>query len=261
MKEIFRPKAIIVFLSLIIFIQALVIMRLLPKKEMDLAPVAKGKIAIVLDDWGYNLNNLDFIEDIEYPLSISVLPNLAYSQTVARKVKQENKELILHLPLEPESKKGYIGLEKDTITTQMKESQIKDILLKALDNFPEVKGVSNHMGSKATQCRRTMGIIFGELKKRNLYFLDSLVSPNSVCSDIARGRGTKFTKRDIFLDNQNDPAYIKGQLEELKEISSLQGYAVGIGHDRKNTLLVLAEQMPEIEREGYEFVFISQVLK
>jgi polysaccharide deacetylase 2 family uncharacterized protein YibQ len=253
-------KIVIVCLCFIIFLQAIIIIRLWPKKKIKPVIIPRGKIAIVLDDWGYNLNNLHFIEDIDYPLTISVLPNLVYSQTVAQKVKEKGKELILHLPLEPQGGKEYIGLEKDTITTKMTEVQINRIIRRALDSLSGIRGVSNHMGSKATKHAITMEVIFRELKKRDLDFLDSLVSPNSVCSDIAKNVGIKFSQRDIFLDNQDDPDYIKIQIEELKQRSLQQGYAVGVGHDRKTTLLVLKKMMPQIEKEGYKFVFLSELL-
>jgi polysaccharide deacetylase 2 family uncharacterized protein YibQ len=39
------------------------------------------------------------------------------------------------------------------------------------------------------------------------------------------------------------------------------GQAIGIGHDRKITLEVLKEVMPSIEKEGYKFVFVSELIR
>jgi hypothetical protein len=100
-----------------------------------------------------------------------------------------------------------------------------------------------------------------EIKKHDLYFLDSFVTANSVCAPLAKKFGLKFAKRDVFLDNQNNPEYIKNQLGELKKIANRQGLAVGIGHDRKNTLLVLKETLPELAKEGYKFVFVSEIAR
>jgi hypothetical protein len=98
-----------------------------------------------------------------------------------------------------------------------------------------------------------------EAKKRKLYFFDSFVTNKSVCSELARKIKIRFAKRDIFLDNQDDFGYIQGQLIKLKHLAKRQGIAIGIGHDRKNTLLVLKEMLPQLEKEGYKFVFLSQV--
>jgi polysaccharide deacetylase 2 family uncharacterized protein YibQ len=40
-----------------------------------------------------------------------------------------------------------------------------------------------------------------------------------------------------------------------------KGWAIGIGHDRRNTLEVLKEEMPKLEKEGYKFVYVSELVK
>lgn len=217
----------------------------------------KGRIAIVLDDWGYNLNNLERLEAVKYPLTLAVLPNLPYSVRFAKEAGKKNFEVILHLPEEP---RENLSLEKDTIMTAMTAEEIIRILKEDLTSVYSAKGVSNHMGSKATEDPRTTGIIFKELKRRHLYFLDSFVSASSVCEDLAAKTGLAFAVRDVFLDNQEDPAYIRGQVYKLKSRARFFGQAIGIGHDRQETLQVLKEVMPEIEKEGYKFVFVSDLV-
>jgi polysaccharide deacetylase 2 family uncharacterized protein YibQ len=160
--------------------------------------------------------------------------------------------------MEPHEK---FRLEKDTIMTYTDEAAIKKILNQDLKSVSYAKGVSNHMGSKATEDYRIMRLIFKELKKRHLYFLDSLVSSESICFDLAQVMRVAFTKRDIFLDNEEEAEYIRGQINKLKTRSRVYGQAVGVGHDRKITLEVLKEAMPQIEKEGYKFVFVSELVR
>jgi hypothetical protein len=250
------------WLALAVFLVVVAVILFLPGKkkeeEIKVHKVFKGKIAIVLDDWGYNSNNLSSIKQIKAPLTLAILPNLNYSKSVSRELRKLGFEIILHLPMEP---KENLRLEKDTIKVSMQESKIKSILMKDLENISFAKGLSNHMGSMATSDINTMRIIFSELKKRNLYFLDSFVIAQSVCQRLAYDTGVRFAKRDIFLDNSNDPREIKSQLLKLKARARLNGYAIGIGHDRKNTLMVLKEAIPEMEKEGYKFVFVSELAK
>jgi polysaccharide deacetylase 2 family uncharacterized protein YibQ len=70
-----------------------------------------------------------------------------------------------------------------------------------------------------------------------------------------------FTKRDVFIDNKQSPDYIKGQVYKLKTRARIYGQVIGIGHDRKTTLEVLKEVMPQLEKEGYRFVFVSELVK
>src|SRR4030067_635128 len=70
-----------------------------------------------------------------------------------------------------------------------------------------------------------------ELKTRDVFFLDSLTNPKSVAYATAREFGLKAAKRDVFLDNEeNNPEYIRGQLEELARIAKKRGRAIGVGH-------------------------------
>ena len=249
-----------VLISLIIIAAALVLYALVtrPKKITKVSAVIKGKIAIVIDDWGYNLNNLETLKKIKYPVTASILPNLSYSKALARKLHKRNIEIILHLPMEPREK---FRLEQNTIMVSMDEASIINIIDQDLLNVPYVAGVSNHMGSAATQDPGTMKNIFKALKRRGLYFLDSFVSPKSICAKLAKSSGLAFAKRDVFLDNERDPEYIKKQIKKLKAMASTYGEAIGIGHDHKTTLGVLAEVMPDLEKQGYKLVYVSQLVR
>lgn len=253
-------KIAIWILSLLVVIESILLIRLLsgrPKKILKVPLPIKGKIAIVIDDWGYNLDNLVLLSQIRYPLTASILPNIAYSKTVALELHKNGSQIILHLPLEPHEK---FRLEQNTILVSMDEATIRNIIQKDLANVPYALGVSNHMGSKATEDLRTTRIVFKELKRRKLYFLDSVVSSKSVASGVARQEHISFAKRDVFLDNEEEPEYIKRQIYKLKTKAEAYGRAIGIGHDRRITLEVLREVMPQLEKEGFKFVFVSDLV-
>ena len=226
-----------------------------PQNDPDVA-----KIAIVLDDWGYNLKNLDTLKKIKSPLTLAVLPNLTYSRRIAEEAYALNKEILLHLPLEP-YKRSQVPLEENTITADMTTREMITILQKDLMNISHAAGVSNHQGSKFTTDEKAITTIFSQLKKQNLFFLDSLTS-KSICKKIANKSGVRFASRDVFLDNENDEEYIANQLRILTEKAKLRGSAIGIGHDRITTLKVLERLIPELEQEeGIKFVFISELVK
>jgi polysaccharide deacetylase 2 family uncharacterized protein YibQ len=230
-----------------------------PKRREVLPPAQiKGKIAIVLDDWGYNLNNLAAAKSINLPFTAAVLPNLKYSKAVASELHEHGCEIILHLPMQPREK---WNLEKDTVSVSMSGSAVKKILEKDLSSLVYVDGVSNHMGSLATENPKVMTEVLGVLKEKKLFFLDSYVTSRSAVPELARKMNVPFAKRDIFLDNKNDADYIRQQLLKLKARARSRGWAVGIGHDRKVTLEVLGEMMPRLDKEGYKFVFVSEIAR
>ncbi len=245
----------IVFL-LLVFIALIISPLHKTKTPVVKIPLWRGRIAIVVDDWGYSLNNLSVINQIKQPLTCAVLPGLKNSTLVMNKLNSLGFEIILHLPMEPKEK---LNLEADTVMVGMGPEKIRNIFEQALSSVYLAKGISNHMGSKVTEDARTATLVMSEAKKRKLYFFDSYVTAGSVCPQLAEKIGIRFTKRDVFLDNQDDPGYIRGQLAKLKALARKQGTAIGIGHDRKNTMLVLKEVLPELEKEGYKFIFLSQV--
>ncbi|MFA4888386.1 MAG: divergent polysaccharide deacetylase family protein [Candidatus Omnitrophota bacterium] len=258
MKQQVKPyKITIAVLIFIIIVQWLMLAGKKPAGPKELPLKIKGKIAIVIDDWGYNLNNLNLAEEMRFPFTASVLPNLSYSSEAAWELERRGIEVILHLPMEPSEK---YRLEINTILVSMGEADIRGIIRHGLDSLKGVKGVSNHMGSLATADARTMKIVLRELKLRKLYFLDSYVTAKSVAGVLAQQINLGFARRDIFLDNKLDPEYIRRQMEKLKIKARKQGYAVGIGHDHRLTLLVLKDLIPQIEKEGYKFVFVSELI-
>lgn len=241
-------------------VQFIFIFSLLKKEKKPPVKVKKVKIAIVLDDWGYNLNHVNFLREVKYPITISVLPFLPYSREISEEAEKANQEVIVHLPLEPQNWRK-VNLEKNVILTTMKKDEVLKILDNSFNSVPYAKGISNHMGSKATEDKKIMGVIFAELKKRKLYFLDSFVTPKTVCKELARSMNVKFAQRSIFLDNEADSEYINGQLMALLDHASKYGEAIGIGHDRILTLKVLKEFLPKINKNKYEVVFVSDLVR
>jgi len=248
---------VLIILVFIIFI-ALILTPINKKPVAGKAHIYKGRIVIVIDDWGYRLSNLSIITEIKEPLTCAVLPNLKNSILVAQKLHNLGFEIILHLPME--SKERY-GLENNTIRLGQGAEEIRNILNKDLTSVVFAKGVSNHMGSAITENVRSSSIVMAEVKKRKLYFFDSFVTPKSICQEVAKRIKIKFAKKDLFLDNEDDPEYIKEKLIKLSNLSTKHGFAIGIGHDRKTTLMVLKEMLPQLKKQGYKFVFLSEVVK
>jgi hypothetical protein len=57
-----------------------------------------------------------------------------------------------------------------------------------------------------------------------------------VAYSIAAKSGVKAIRRDVFLDDSNDPKEIRHQWERLLKIAKKNGRAVAQGHPRKNTV-------------------------
>ena len=230
-----------------------------PRPEIPEVQAPRGKIAIIIDDSGYNVRDCRYLEDIKSPVTVSILPNLKYSTDIARCAHTYQKEVMLHLPLEPHENSdhypdGYI------IQTQMPTGRIIDRLTAALASVPYADGINNHMGSKATENRRLMAIIFNQLKARHLFFVDSRVTSKTVCPRLARETRLPFAQRDVFLDNVNRRPEIEKQFAELSRIARERGFAVGIGHARELTWEIIEEQTEKLKEQGFEIVPVKDIV-
>ena len=222
------------------------------------ASAPRARMAIVLDDWGYNLDAFEHLKDVHAPLTLAILPNLPYSAQIAEGAYREGHEIILHMPMEP---KGAVPLEKSTILAKMTDAEIRDRLLRAIDGVPHLVGVSNHQGSKATADARVMKAGLETLKTRSLFFLDSLTTGDSAAGAEAKGLGMTVLRRDVFLDNERTEPAILARLDELARLAKSQGSAIGIGHDEPVTVEVIRKNLDRYASEGIDIVPLSDLYR
>lgn len=219
----------------------------------------RGKLAIVLDDFGYNYDPIDALAAIDRPLTFAILPYHPYSQLAATKALASKHQVMLHLPMEPMSTTEQ--QEKTSITTGMSDSEIQQTVVNAVQNIPGLIGVNNHQGSKATADKRVMRNVLSALKSRNLFFIDSRTNGQSVAAQTAREMNIPTSENELFLDNNNDVEAIKQQLRTAGSIAVRDGTALVIGHARPNTAIALKEMIPELEADGVRLIFASDLVK
>lgn len=228
---------------------------LIPNRNM-------AQICIIIDDAGYNNKNNDDFISLPIKMGIAVLPFINSSQKIAQLIHEHNKEVILHMPMEPKNYESrHIRLFERTILCNMNPYQIKQTMDDMLNNLKYAVGINNHQGSKATEDNNIMETVLSYVKRNNLFFIDSLTSQQSVTVQIAKNLGVNYGKRDVFLDNKTDYSYIKNQMEKLIAIALKKGKAIGIGHIQNiNTYKVIRDYIPIIESKNIEFVFPSEII-
>ncbi|OGD14944.1 hypothetical protein A2V47_07985 [Candidatus Atribacteria bacterium RBG_19FT_COMBO_35_14] len=225
------------------------------EEEINFSP----KAAFIIDDLGYEREVAKKMIELEFPVTLSILPFLQYSEFIAEEGRKNNQEIILHLPMEPSNSSANPG--PGAIKSYMSEEEIRQVVRDCILNFPYIMGVNNHMGSKITENREIMEIVLEEIKGYNLFFIDSMTSKNSIAYQVAQEMGVKTAVRSVFLDNENDMEYIKGQMLEVQKIALREGEAIAIGHSRINTFYVLKRMIPELIKAGIEIVPVSELVK
>jgi polysaccharide deacetylase 2 family uncharacterized protein YibQ len=127
--------------------------------------------------------------------------------------------------------------------------ELIDQLNRDLDDVPLAKGVNNHMGSRLTSSSFQMNQVFSILKKRQLFFIDSRTTVETVARQLARLLQVPFSQRDIFLDHVQERAFVEKQILALIKAAKQHGEAVGIGHPYEVTFEVLQEMLPKIKKQ------------
>ena len=222
------------------------------------APAEGGRVALVIDDLGRSVDDLDALAELSVPLSYAVLPFEEHTPQVVTELRQRGAEILLHLPMEP------AAAEKDpgpgALRLGMTPEQLRQSTLAALQAVPGAAGVNNHMGSGLSADEPSMTTILGVLSSRGLFFLDSRTSAQSVGYRVASRLGLPAAERQVFLDPDPSPEAIRAQFHRLLGLARTRGAAVAIGHPLPETLAVLAEEVPKARDLGYEFVPVSYLL-
>jgi uncharacterized protein len=225
--------------------------------ELTELPPDKFDVFIIIDDVGNNLSFLDPFLNFPAPITFAVLPQLVHSTESAKRIYAADKELILHQPMEPV---GDQDPGPGAIYTWMDEKEISETVEMNLMDFPNISGINNHMGSKATADKETMTSLFQYLAQNDYFFIDSVTTETSVCESIADEFGVPFGKRNsIFLDNDNDRESIDKALQKGLQTAKEYGYAIIIGHVQNGALAeLLNTQYGSMIEKGFIFHSISE---
>jgi len=221
----------------------------MPERKQAAAPPAgpSVKVAIIIDDVGYD-DNLDRrAATIPFPLTFSVLPGLDSSAASAARLREAGCEIMLHLPMEPEDY-PLNNPGPGALFTFMSPEEIRDTIRQDIRSVPGATGVNNHMGSLFTVREDLLGVVFEELRHHDFFFVDSRTTTATVARTVARRFGVKTGRRSVFLDNSDEPAAIRAQLDQLFRVALRDGAAIGIAHYRGGTLDVLSADVPELLR-------------
>nr|WP_302707709.1 divergent polysaccharide deacetylase family protein [uncultured Dialister sp.] len=223
------------------------------------APAAvKGKLAVVIDDAGRDLESQHVYESLGIPLTLAVMPNQVHTRDAALSWHAHGLPVILHQPMESVS---GIGMESKVILTSMGDEEIRSLLKSSLSQVPEAVGINNHQGSKATTDRHTMDVVMNELHHRRLFFFDSRTNSTTAADAAAASYGVPYVRNDLFVDNEADVAAISAMIREAAKRAQKYGTYVIIGHCRPKTAEAFRQMVPQLEKEGIQFVYVSSLAK
>ena len=228
-------------------------------KKPPAAPASRREVAVIIDDTGGDLGVAKEFLKIKANLTFAVLPFQAHSREAADLIHKAKRETLLHLPMEPVSypreKPG-----EGAMFTDMNDEETLLQLKKDIAAVPHIVGVNNHMGSKFMNDEKKLSLIFKELKKQNLFFVDSRTSPDSKAAAAAKKARLNMAERKIFIDNRRDYKEIYNILINVAN-SDDPSPKIIIGHPYPETARALQDAADVFRKDGISIVPVSRIIK
>jgi len=227
-----------------------------PPSSLDPSP---PRIALIIDDIGDNLHNGLRAVRLPGAVTCAFLPHTAYARQLAVSAHKRRKEVMLHLPMESEDGR-YPG--PGTLSLNMTRAEFLRTFQSDLTSIPYAIGVNNHMGSLITRHPGDMAWLMDAINRHGgLFFVDSRTTEATVAQRVAEETGVPNLRRDVFLDNDQNPAAIARQFSRLLALARRRGSAVAIGHPHPATLRFLEQRLPQLREEGIELVSVSHLIQ
>ena len=230
------------------------------KKSHEAKPQKNAFLAVIIDDMGTNVQEARSLAGIGVPITFSIIPGLRSFREVAAFADANGIETMIHIPMQS---KGWPGrrLEANGLLVSMTDKDIADRVEGFVRSLPKATGANNHTGSEFTEHEDKMRAVLEVLKGRGLFFVDSVTTPQTVGEGIARELGMKSGRRNVFLDNDQDGAYIQGQLNQAVRLARKTGSAIAICHPHPVTIRTLEAALPALEKQGITLVSASRLVK
>ena len=226
---------------------------------------AKGHLAIVIDDTGRELHVFEQLLSLRFPLTFAVLPDAVFSAGVQVRLQADRRryrEVLLHLPMEPMDP-AEMETEQELRETFLRVGDTSDGLrtktVAALAAVPQAIGVNNHMGSRLTTDREAMDVVMKALAGRELLFLDSRTTADTVARSAAAAAGLVTGSRDVFLDHEPGIEAISAALQDAARRAQTEPI-VAIAHPTTEVVTVLRDGLPRLRAQGVGIYPLSRIL-
>ena len=213
-------------------------------RQAKIQSKGKPKLVIIMDDI-QNLAQYKSLLRLNLPITPSLFPKTPHSPDTP-KIAAKAKDYMIHLPLEAlnfyqkELEPIAVGVSRDALLAYMRALK-KD--------FPNLKYLNNHTGSKFTTSYEDMRNLLSVLDELDLRFIDSVTNADIASPKIAKEQGRLIMQRDIFLDTIAQSEHTERQIELAIQKAKDKGYAIAICHPFPSTLQSLKNARDKLLQE------------
>jgi hypothetical protein len=123
----------------------------------------RARAAIIMDDLGRDLETARALLAIDLPVTFAILPSEAYAAEVATLAHRSGREVMIHIPMEPQSYPAT-NPGDDALLLGQSPEEIRGRFQDFVERVPFAVGGNNHMGSRFTEYREGMEVVLAAMK-------------------------------------------------------------------------------------------------
>lgn len=220
----------------------------------------KSRISIIVNNLGFDTHQLKSILS-SLPKTVTLALN-PYSDMVKESsdiIKSSGYEYLMMLPMESNDYPINDPGSKALLTTIGQEENLQHLHW-VMGKSTGYIGLINYMGKAFIRPNTILDLLFSELEKRGLIYLNSLGLEFNIGEKEAYKKGVPYLSIDLVIDEVKTENAISQQLRSLELLSKEFGYAIGMIHNYPLSLKQLNIWNESLVKKNIEIVPISNLI-
>ncbi|WP_462189594.1 divergent polysaccharide deacetylase family protein [Campylobacter concisus] len=213
-----------------------------------------AKLVIIIDDVA-TFEHASMIKSLGLKITPSIFP-ATKTHPDTPNIARTFEFYMIHLPMQA---KHFDSPEIGTLTINESFESMHEKIKKIRKDFPRAKYTNNHTGSRFTSDFDAMDKAYRALIEQGFVFVDSKTIAQTAVARAAKKHNQPYISRDIFLDDDPSASAVRRELVAAVNLAKKRGYAIAIGHPKKNTIAVIKESKNNLLKD-VDVVYLKDIL-
>ena len=214
----------------------------------------RAKLVLIIDDVA-TFEHASMVKSIGLKITPSIFP-ATKTHPDTPNIARTFEFYMIHLPMQA---KHFDSPEIGTLTINESFESMLEKIKKIRRDFPRAKYTNNHTGSRFTSDYDAMDKAYRALIEQGFVFVDSKTIAQTAVARAAKKYNQPYISRDIFLDDDPSASAVRRELIAAVNLAKKRGYAIAIGHPKKNTIAVIKASKNNILKD-VEVVYLKDIL-
>ena len=214
----------------------------------------RAKLVLIIDDVA-TFEHASMVKSIGLKITPSIFP-ATKTHPDTPNIARTFEFYMIHLPMQA---KHFDSPEIGTLTVNESFESMLEKIKKIRKDFPRAKYTNNHTGSRFTSDYDAMDKAYRALIEQGFVFVDSKTIAQTAVARAAKKYNQPYISRDIFLDDDPSASAVRRELVAAVNLAKKRGYAIAIGHPKKNTIAVIKASKNNILKD-VEVVYLKDIL-